>query len=973
MEILVLGPVVVRADGAVLALDRPLERAALVCLALARGVAVPDSRLAAGLWGDEVRGRPVERLWSVVSRLRTTLGAHADVVERTAGGYRCTATMPDLHAAESASARVRAAELTGDHAAVRAESAAALGHWRGQALADVRSAPLVIAEARRLATWHLELTIAGIAAAVESGDADEVVTELARLVSAHPVHETLGRLYALALYRTGRQADALSSLDRLRRAVTDRLGVAVTPETATLEQRILRHDPLLRPASDRGVAQRPAEVETSTAAEIPGPLTSFLGREREMPELLRQLADPAAVTLTGGPGCGKSRLALEAARVVARGGRRVVTVQLAAVRQGDLVGQAIAEAAGIDAAPGDEIPLLAAELDGALLLIDNAEHLAEEVSAIVAALSAAAPGLTSLITSQRPLGCAGEVVQLVSALDRRASLTLFADRAEIALDESVQADTVAICAAVDWLPLGIELAAGLTRTLSMNQLARRIVDTLRLLVGGTRDGASDRHTSLRMALDCSYQILDPTTQSVLRGIGVFAGGFPPDAVAAVLPAGLGQDRIATALAELEHRNLIAVLTDGTYRRCLLLETVRAYAQSQLTAEGEIAAARARHAQWCLAHVRSAAETHGDGSAEGAAAIFAEWPNIAEALDRAPGTPAAATAVQLAIAMHRPWLMRSWYAQAGRYYGPLLTGTDIPANDRAEALSRWAFHWMMIGKLDEAADLLDEAATLIDPSDSGLVAISVYYCRGCIDVERARYRHAIRTLLTAAEYARRAGNLQRESACIDACASAQLFAGDARSAVENYRRAADIDRAEGDEHGLARGLSNLAKALLGVGQMTEAAACAAESDDYAKRFDDSHILALTEQVRAGIAAAAGDLDAAEVHCRTALSLMGEEIGTADIDLADVLIERGALDEARELVNRVLDDSAPGQTTWLAALPVSAALAWAEGDYAAAATLVDETTAAHAASGFGWPRYVNRLDTVRRRLADRQNSE
>ncbi|MFE9577480.1 BTAD domain-containing putative transcriptional regulator [Nocardia sp. NPDC006044] len=969
MEILILGPVVVRAGGSVLAVDRPLERAALVCLALGRGLPVSDGRLAAGLWGDEVRGRPVDRLWSVVSRLRATLGAHADVVERTAAGYRCTATMPDLLAAESASARVRAAELTGDHAAVRAEAAAALGYWRGQTLADVRSAPLVIAEAHRLDAWRLELACAGFAAAVESGDADEVVTELSRLVAAHPVHEPLARLYALALYRSGRQADALSSLDRLRRAVTDRLGVAVTPETATLEQRMLRHDPLLRPSPTR-CAARLTEAETSTAVDVPGPLTSFLGREREMPELLRQLTGPAPVTLTGGPGCGKSRLALEAARVLARGGRRVVTVQLAAVRQGDLVGQAIAEATGVEAAPGDEIPLLAAELDGALLLIDNAEHLADEVAVLVTALSEAAPALTPLITSQRPIGCPGEVVQLVSALDRRASLTLFVDRAEIALDESVQADVVAICAAVDWLPLGIELAAGLTRTLSLSQLAKRIVDTLRLLVGGARDGSSDRHTSLRMALDCSYQILDPTTQSVLRGIGVFAGGFPPAAVAAVLPADLGQDRIAAALAELEHRNLIAVLTDGTYRRCLLLETVRGYAQSQLAAEGEIAAARARHAQWCLDHVRTAAETHGDGSAEGAAAVFAEWPNIAEALDRAPGTPAAGTAVRLAIAMHRPWLMRSWYAQAGRYYGPLLTGADIPATDRAEALSRWAFHWMMIGRLDEAADLLDEAATLIDPSDSGLVAISVYYCRGCIDVERARYRQAIRTLLTAAEYARRAGNLQRESACIDACASAQLFAGDARSAVENYRRAADIDRAEGDEHGLARGLSNLAKALLGVGRMDEALACAAESDGYAKRFDDSHILALTEQVRAGIAAAAGDLDAAEVHCRTALSRMGEEIGTADIDLADVLIERGALAEARELLDRVLDDSAPGQTTWLAALPVSAALAWAEGDFAAAATLVDETTAAHAASGFGWPRYVDRLDTVRRRLADRQ---
>ncbi|PXX56349.1 putative ATPase [Nocardia tenerifensis] len=974
MEILVLGPVVVRAADTVIAVDRPLQRAALTCLALAKGLPVPDSRLAAGLWGDEARERPPQRLWNVISRLRATLGPHADAVERTAAGYRCTAIMPDLLAAEAAAGRMRAAQTAGEHAVVRAESAAALNYWRGSSLADVRTAPLALAEAQRLDAWRLELSVAGITAAIESGDAGEVVTELSRLVAAHPVHETLGRLHALALYRTGRQADALSGLDRLRRELAARLGVAPAEETVTLEQRVLRHDPQLRRSSSHGGGRTvdPDEgcvgCEIAAGTDLPGPVTSFLGREREMSALVRQLPEPATITLTGGPGCGKSRLALEAARAAARAGRRVVAVQLAAVRDANLVGQAIATVAGVEAAPGEELPELATELAGNLLLIDNAEHVADEVKAIVTELSAATPGLTTLITSQVPLGCHGEDVRPVGALDRRSSLALFADRAKISLDESTRDEAVRICATVDWLPLGIELAAGLTRTLSLSQLATRITDTMRLLVGGALYGGSDRHASLRIALDCSYQILDPATQSVLRGIGVFAGGFPPEAVAAVLPADLDADRIASAMAELEHRNLITVLTDGAYRRCTLLETVRDYAQSRLAAEGELAAARARHAQWCLDHVCAAIDTHGEGTAEGVAAIFAEWPNIAEALDRSPGTPAAATALRLAVAMDRPWLMRSWYTYAGRYYGPLLASTDISAADRADALSRWAFHWMMIGSLDEAADLLDEAATLIDPEDGGAVAVSVHYCRGCIDVERARYRQAVDTLRTAAEFARRTGNVQRESACIDACASAQLFAGDAQAAAENFRRAADLDRTMGDQHGLARGLSNLAKALAALGRTDEALAHAAESDDYAKRFDDRHILALTQQVRAGIAAAAADLDAAEVHCRTALTYMGDEIGTAEIDLADVLIERGELAEARALLDRVFGDSAHGQTTRLAAMPVSAALACAEGDFAASARIVEETTAAHAASGFGWPRYVERLAAVRRRLSD-----
>ncbi|MFI9508562.1 ATP-binding protein [Nocardia sp. NPDC052566] len=943
MEVFVLGPVTVRIGAVDIAVQRPLERAALVRLALARGGAVSDGRLAADLWGDE---RRVERLWLVMSRLRATIGAERLV--RTAAGYRITATLSDLDAVESAVPRVRAAQQAGQHAVVRAETRAALRCWRGAALAGV-SAPFAAAEVRRLAELRLELTVAGLHAALELGAVHEALAELTGLAAAHPADEAVHRLLALALYRAGRQADALDRLRRLREALSSAFDAEPEAKTLELEQRMLRHDPALRVVA--------AVAEPALAV----PVTAFLGRDDELRGLAVRLAEPGLITVTGGPGCGKSRLALEAATRAARAGRAVVLVELATVRRGDTVAQAIAMATALDGAP--ELPVLAAALDGALLVLDNAEHLAADVAALGAELCGTAQGLTILVTSQVPLGCAGERVHLVGALDRRTSLALFAERAGITLDAATQPDAVTICAAVDWLPLGIELAAGLTRTLSVAQLAARIEDRVRLLVGGRRDAAGGRHTSLRAALDWSYELLDPRTQSVLRRVAVFAGGFSAEAAAAVLPAE-DAEQVASALAELSRRNVVTVLVDGDYRRLSLLETVRDHALTRLTAAGEADDARERHVRWCLDHVRAAEERYGFGSAQAVAAVFAEWADIRAALDTSAGT---AGAVRLAIAMHRPWLMRAWYAEAGGYYERVLREARIPTEERAEALSCWSFHTMMVGRLDEAAELLDTAAELVGSYDNTLLSIGIRYYRGLIDIERARFADAIASLGTAAELAHDAGDRQSETACLDARATARLLTGDAHAAIADYRRATEIDRADGNEHGLCRGLSNQAKALLALGDPAAALAAAGESDDYARRLDDRHMLAHNEQVRAAVEVAAGRLEAAEMHCRTAQSFMDGEIGTADIDLADVLIARGQPAEAHTLLRRVYADTEPGRSTWLAARPISAALAYAEGDIELAQALARGTRAAYADTGFGWSRYVRRLADVEHALA------
>ncbi|MFI6045799.1 BTAD domain-containing putative transcriptional regulator [Nocardia sp. NPDC051321] len=261
-QVRVLGPVAVTDGARMIAVDRPLERAVLVRLALAGGVPVPDRRLAADLWGDGELSRPIERLRVVVSRLRTALGAYGGTVLRTPAGYRTTMVAGDLLAAESIADRLHAAQRAGRYAEVGAAADEARRLWRGPALADLQWAPYAAVEAARLDAWRLELTVTGLAAALHLGAGLECLREMSILAGENPLHEPLARLHALALYRAGRQVDALDRLRNLRLALTEHFGAALAPETVDLEVRILRHDPDLHPTRPTVKPSSPAYSNT---------------------------------------------------------------------------------------------------------------------------------------------------------------------------------------------------------------------------------------------------------------------------------------------------------------------------------------------------------------------------------------------------------------------------------------------------------------------------------------------------------------------------------------------------------------------------------------------------------------------------------------------------------------------------------------------------------------------------------------
>ncbi len=961
-----------------LTVDRMLERAVLTRLAIAGGNPVPDERLAADLWGDLEPHRLTARLRVVVSRLRATLGEHAATISRSPAGYQAAAHTSDLVAAQAAADRMHAAARAGAYDTVREAARTALACWRGSSLGDLRTVPFAAMESERLDAWRVELTVHRLRAEIALGGAGELIAELATLAGEYPLHEPIAGLLAHALYRSGRQADALDRLAKLRRALADELGVDPAPDTAELELRLLRQDPglLATPVATAPISAVATVPPATPQARPPitAPSTSFLGRDGELAALAAQLQEPGVVTLVGGPGSGKSRLAIEAAARIAEQGRHVVVVELGPVQREDAMATALNSAAGVDAGAGDAIRAVASAIDGALLLIDNAEHLVEQVSATVKALRTAAPGLTVLVTSQRPLLLAEESQRRVSPLPRKAAMTLFTDRASadaFPADPATTEQAVAtICAAVDELPLGIELAAGLTRTLSVTQLAGRVSDRLRLLIGGRRDAAG-RHTSLRAALDWSHELLDGPSRTVLRRIGVFTGGFSLEAAEFV--AALAEDEtgdVAPALADLVDRSLVTAVgsTATGGQRFTLLETVRDYALAQLAGSDETDAMRARHLRWCLEYVRELGED--DFASPGAVtAVFAEWPNLLSALELAAGTERATDALRLANALHTPWVARGWFREAVRHFARLSGAPGLAPAEQARALSAHGYHALQAQRLDEAAELLAAAAEITATIDDPELALAVRYYLGFVDIQRCRPAAAIAALAPGEELARAAGLLRRAATFADALGTAYLISGEPERAAEQYRVAIAIDKERGDEPRLSVSLCNLAQALLGTGDHEQALRLANESDEYARRIDDHQVMPTNAMVRASVAIAEGRLDDAEAHGRTAVTTSEPGSGAGAPDLADVLIMKGELGEARELLDEAYRTLQPGTTSWFTARPVSAALALASGDVDEARRIATETRAAFTSSGFAWPRYAQRLDEVEAMLAAR----
>ncbi|CCH30384.1 ATPase-like protein [Saccharothrix espanaensis DSM 44229] len=748
----VLGPVrVFGDDGTRVEVTGSRLRMLLGRLALSAGRPVSPVVLIDDIWGTESPTGTTNTLHALVHRLRRAL-PDARLVESSDAGYRLAvpADRVDAHRFEVLAARGRR-ELTEDRPdRATATLADALDLWHGPAFADVLAAPYTAAAGVRLGRLRAAAREDRFDAELRLGRHVEVLPDLEAVCTDNPLRERLVALRMHALAAAGRQPDALAAYEDIRGRLADELGVDPSSDLRRVHLEVLRGEPvdLVDPARPTGLGSAaPAAVaaparstEDTGPGRLPARLTSFVGRTAESALLTGLLETSRLVTAVGPGGVGKTRLAVEvAARHRAHRGGRLWLVPLAGVESPAGVAGAIlgtlGTAAGRPAGDGAADPLdRVADLLGgeeAVLVLDNCEHVADEVARVAGRLLEARPRLTVLATSREPLEVVGEALCRIGPLAVPAAgadagepdaaesdaVRLFLDRATavrpgFALDQSTADAVVDVVRRLDGLPLALELAAARLRSMDIGQVARRLDDRFRLLSTGNR-AAQPRRQTLRAVVEWSWDLLTEPERVLARRLAIFPGTASADAVEALcadrqLPAG----EIVYVLGSLVDKSFVE--HDGKGYR--MLESIRAFAAGELARAGERETSRARF----TCHFAALAAEHeplvrSPDQPTSLPVLAAEYDNLVFALRLALDDRDPDAVVRLLGLLHWYWYAVRYDARTESFIAEALRlGEALPADAR----SAFAAIDALIGESAPATDAERVRALIADCAATG---------------------------------------------------------------------------------------------------------------------------------------------------------------------------------------------------------------------------------------------------------------
>ncbi|HET6954013.1 MAG TPA: BTAD domain-containing putative transcriptional regulator [Acidimicrobiales bacterium] len=719
----VLGPLTVWTSGGdEVPVPGAKVRALLADLIAHEGRPVSTDQLVDDLWDGRPPGKPIGTLQAKVSQLRRALegaepGGRGLVVSAPAG-YLLRTGADGLVDADEFAALVDRARAAGEPRTRVALYAEALQLWRGPAFADFDHQPWARAAITRLEEQQLVALEEHAEVRLALGEHSQLTGELSDLVTRHPLRERLRAAHMRALYRAGRQSEALASYDELRGRLVEELGLDPTDDLAALHLAILRHDPAL---------DLPAPPLPRVRGYLPAALTELVGRADALARVRVQLAANRLVTLTGPGGVGKTRLAIEAA--AAMGGTcpdGIWLVELASIsRTSDdsiaSLARAVSTTLGVREPAGlDE---LAAVLGPkrSLLVVDNCEHVVDHASDLAQRLLAAAPGLRILATSREPLRLAGEVVWTVPSLEipdpaahmnpealrTFSAVRLFVARARAAapgftLDAANAPAVATICQQLDGIPLALELAATRVRSLGVDDLAARLDDRFRALAPGHR-GGPPRHQTLQAVIAWSWDLLTEPERAVLRRLGPHAGGFDLDAARAICPGdGLDAARVDELLARLVDRSLVSAtaISTGPAPRYRLLESVAAYAVSQLAEAGEADTTRRRHGHYYIELAEQGEHQLRAGSQRAwLERLDHDTANLRRALENATRSHDADLALRLVNAAAWYWFLRGRLREARRSLEIALAidpGAPTSPSARTRAMAWLAGFSLLVG-------------------------------------------------------------------------------------------------------------------------------------------------------------------------------------------------------------------------------------------------------------------------------------
>ncbi|HEX6055735.1 MAG TPA: BTAD domain-containing putative transcriptional regulator [Intrasporangium sp.] len=575
--------------------------------------------------------------------------------------------------------------------------------YPGDLLPELPDADWLTIRRDKLRETHREISVR-LASMLGQSAPQEALVILSRALESDPVHEGAVRAQMAVLARLGRRSEALARYERLVDDLLDAFGTDPDAQTVALFRELLTGSP---------VQERPRTTSATTADEdigyLPAPLTSFVGRERELVDIERLTGQARLLTLTGAGGSGKTRLAIEAARRARPSyPDGVWFVDLATVGESLLVVGAVAEALRLESGEApDPGQALVDQLRHRRLFIvlDNCEHLLAACARLVSAILAVCPGVVVLATSREPLHAHGEYTFRVpslalpspdwnrapdlSQLSHLPSVRLFVERAAqvrpgFALDVGNAQGVVDLCRRLDGMPLALELAAARAAVLEPEEIVDRLSDALSLLAGGPI--SITRHQTLRGTLEWSHDLLTEPEQVLLRRLSVFSGSFTLEAIEAVCGAPpLERIWLFDLLARLVEKSLVLTEKTAAGTRYRQLEPVRQFGAEKLSRAGETGQLSAAHAAYFLAF----AVAH---NPERSLGVVIEQPRL---LDREHDNLRAAlrwacahdpeTALRLVANLWRFWFLRAHAVEGARWVERALAVAPGPTRPRAAAL------------------------------------------------------------------------------------------------------------------------------------------------------------------------------------------------------------------------------------------------------------------------------------------------
>jgi predicted ATPase/DNA-binding SARP family transcriptional activator/DNA-binding NarL/FixJ family response regulator len=658
-------------------------------------------------------------------------------------------------------------------------------------------------------------------------------------------HAGLMRLHALR----GEWREAILRYEQLCKVLSRELGAEPGPATRRLYEELRAGRLPAAPSAGR----QPEKPIVSSPNNLPVSLTSFVGREHEALEVKRLLAMTRLLTLTGAGGCGKTRLALEIARDLVRTYQDGVwLVELAALGKPELVPRAVAAALDVPEQAGRPLEDILADhlrTRDVLLVLDNCEHLVDGAARLTDALLSACPNLKVLATSREPLGVPGEAVWTVPPLSlpgadgvptvedlmRCEAVRLFVDRARsrlptFELTEENAGSTARVCRKLDGIPLAIELACARTGALAVEQVARRLEDSLGLLTGGART-VDPRQQTMRATLRWSHELLSGPEQKLFARLSVFAGGWTLQAAEEVCGDGAaGQDVVLDLLSSLVDKSLVlAEERAGEEARYRMLEPIRQYALEKLEESGETELLREQHARYYLGLAEAAEpELLGPGQVAWLERLATEHPNLRTALswclDEEGARPEerAEMGLRLATALGRFWGNlgsnegREWLEKGLAKSSASLASLRAKALNEAGWIAIFHFDRRAIGLLEEALALYKELGDKTGQASSINHLMHALGLLNYLDRAPTLYQETQALLEEPLEDPRAAAYLHLTMGMI------AMFTLDHEQVVTRMETALSLFREVGDLWGSVRCLSPMGIAALGRGDVEYAA-------------------------------------------------------------------------------------------------------------------------------------------------------